>query len=86
MLKPLLIATVAAGLLAACATPQSRPDLASRTAGPRQNCLTTGTRIALKEGQCVSAAGRVYTKDDLDQTGAITTAEALQRLDPALYR
>jgi hypothetical protein len=87
MLKSLLIAATAAGLLAACATPSSQPDLAREAAAaPRLNCLTTGTRIRLKDGECANSAGRVYTKDDLDRTGAITTEEALRLLDPSLSR
>jgi hypothetical protein len=87
MLRPLLMAATAAGLLSACATPQSQPDVAAKVvASTPPNCLTTGTRIALKPGECANAAGRVYSKDQLDQTGALTTAEALRRLDPSLTR
>jgi hypothetical protein len=45
--------------------------------------LTTGTRITLAEGECANVAGRVYTQDDLQRTGATTPAEALRRLDPS---
>lgn len=61
-------------------------------------CLqTTGTRIPAKLRQvdvdkdgkpdrvdCVAANGRVYTRRDLDTTGAVDLADALRRLDPAI--
>jgi hypothetical protein len=62
-------------------------------------CLrSTGSRIATrvrsserdagagsdKRPECLSASGRVYTKQDLDSTGAVDVAEALRRLDPAI--
>lgn len=61
-------------------------------------CLrSTGTRIAPKarkvdtDGngkpdrvECVAANGRVYTRSDLQTTGAIDIADALRRLDPSI--
>lgn len=54
-----------------------------------RNCLRqTGSRIAPradKHGRkCVNAPGRSYSKEDLDRTGAIDTADALRRLDPSV--
>jgi hypothetical protein len=63
-----------------------------------RTCLrSTGTRIAPrartadgaidangKRPRCVSANGRVYTREDLDSTGAVNVAEALRLLDPAI--
>jgi hypothetical protein len=90
MLKALLLGTVTAGLLAACAAtpPASDKAIADRTAAtaPRSDCLTTGTRIPLKDGECANVAGRVYSQDDLERTGAMNPAEALRRLDPAFSR
>jgi hypothetical protein len=89
MLKALLLGTFTAGLLAACAATPPTPDtVVGRTAAtaPRFNCLTTGTRIPLKDGECANVAGRAYTQDDLQRTGAIDPAEALRRLDPAFAR
>ena len=34
--------------------------------------------------ECVAAPGRAYTREDIERTGAFTTAEALRRLDPAI--
>lgn len=61
-------------------------------------CLrTTGTRIPPKARQidtnrdgkpdrvaCVPANGRVYTRYDLETTGAIDLADALRHLDPSI--
>lgn len=61
-------------------------------------CLrSTGTRIAPKartvdtdgDGkpdrvECVAANGRVYTRSDLETTGAVDIADALRRLDPSI--
>jgi hypothetical protein len=61
-------------------------------------CLrTTGSRIPPKARQvdadrdgkpdrvaCMPAHGRVYTRHDLDTTGAIDLADALRRLDPSI--
>lgn len=50
------------------------------------NCLTeTGSRIKRSAEQpCISAPGQVITRDDINRTGAIDTAEALRKLSPAL--
>lgn len=36
------------------------------------------------QAKCVSAHGRVYSRDDLDRTGAIDLGDALRQLDPAI--
>lgn len=55
-------------------------------------CLRhTGTRIAgrtdsRRQRMCSNGAiGRAYTRDDLDRTGHINTAEALRALDPSIH-
>lgn len=64
----------------------------------RPFCLrTTGTRIPMKartadanrDGEpdridCVAANGRVYTRRDLETTGAVDIADALRMLDPSI--
>lgn len=66
--------------------PADKPDLAAST------CLqSTGSRIvasrnlraqrAGKPPQCATAAGRVYTRDELDRTGRIDLYDALRALD-----
>ncbi|MDQ3287969.1 MAG: hypothetical protein M3Q42_06845 [Pseudomonadota bacterium] len=55
----------------------------------RLNCLRhTGTRIAQRnrpgDKPCVPRNGRVYTRDDIDSTGAVELSEALRMLDPSI--
>lgn len=45
----------------------------------------TASRIKRARGSC-SSPGRVYTRDDLDRTGATTVSEALSKLDPSIGR
>ena len=35
--------------------------------------------------ECANAPGRVYTREDIDRTGAINTADAIRRLDPSIH-
>ena len=88
MWKALLIGTATATVLAGCAAAPRAPDtvVSSTAPAPRFNCLSTGTRITLKEGECSNVHGRVYTQDDLQRTGARNPAEALRMLDPSFTR
>jgi hypothetical protein len=75
--------------LSGCATNRSADQNLAKnvTAAPtaKDYCIKeTGTRIKPKEGECVGAAGRTYSRDELDRTGAFSAAEALRKLDPAL--
>ncbi|MFC3550224.1 hypothetical protein ACFOLC_04275 [Lysobacter cavernae] len=54
------------------------------------NCLRyTGTRIQQRDKNgkpvCNPGPGRAYSKQDLDRTGEIDVADALRKLDPAVY-
>lgn len=62
---------------------------------PRHCLQATGSRVtaarnarAEREGKaerkCAAAAGRVYTSDDLDRTGAVNIADALRTLDTGI--
>lgn len=88
MFKSLIPLTVLAALAGCAAT--SQPHLADAAAqGVPINgstCMTTGTRIALKPGECANLPGRSFSQDELERTGAPTTAEALRMLDPSLWR
>jgi len=88
MWKALFLGTCTAALLAGCAAAPRAPDtiVSSTARAPRFNCLTTGTRITLKEGECSNVAGRVFSQDDLQRTGATNPAEALRLLDPSFTR
>jgi hypothetical protein len=57
--------------------PAVRPD-------DRQCLRSTGSLIPPKPGQCLPVAGRSYGPEDIRRTGARTTAEALQMLDPSV--
>jgi hypothetical protein len=81
--KPVLLVVTLAAIAAGCAvTPETR--VTEATPSNMNNCLATGTRIASKQRECSPAVGRSYSQEDLDRTGALTTAEALRRLDPAI--
>ena len=89
-MKTLLIAAAASTvMLTGCATTTAPgSDLAAVNTTVKKvplNCLTTGTRIRLKEGECANVAGRSYSKDELDRQGTFTIDEALRRLDPAVF-
>ena len=58
-----------------------------------RNCMRqTGSRIVARhnaqrdntERRCVSANGRVYTREDLRSTGVVDLGEALRKLDPSI--
>lgn len=63
----------------------AKPDAARKD---ERHCLReTGSRIKRKDqNACLPLAGRSYSRDDLDSTGAVTAGEALSRLDPAISR
>lgn len=45
----------------------------------------TGTRIKHRgHRECLAVNGRSYSRDDIDRTGAVDLADALQRLDPSI--
>lgn len=53
----------------------------------KSDCIKeTGTRIKVAKDKkgCNGLAGNSYDRDDIDRTGAITTGEALERLDPSI--
>ena len=66
-----------------------------------RNCMRyTGTRIisrynttrsaaarekADKDKLCVGTFGRAYSREDIDRTGEVDLADALRKLDPAVY-
>lgn len=84
------ISAIAAMALAlAVVTPVAYADDAAKSPAKnashseRPNCIKhTGTRIKPKDGGCVSAPGRVITRDEIEQSGAIDTADAIRRLAP----
>lgn len=47
----------------------------------------TATRNRTKKAdeECVGAAGRVYTREDIERTGSADLRDALRRLDPSIF-
>jgi hypothetical protein len=66
---------------AASNTPQSNSPIKP---GDRACLRDTGSLIKPKPGQCLPVAGRSYSKDDIDRTGARTLGPALKDLDPSV--
>jgi hypothetical protein len=85
MFKSLLTGACLLALFAGCASaPQNQaPTAKAANAGPTTGCVTTGSRVPLDQNQCASF-GRSYSGEELQQTGHIDTARALQTLDPAI--
>jgi hypothetical protein len=53
------------------------------SAVPNSHCLRyTGSHIPPAAGQCEPDAGRVYTLQDIEQTGATSVGGGLHRLIP----
>jgi hypothetical protein len=75
------VITVAA-VLGGCAASATRP-IASAAATNNADCLISASRIPATGTDC-SAAGRAYSNQDLQRTGATSVAGALPLLDPAL--
>jgi len=62
-------------------TSQSKPAAATPSHTPPANCLQeTGTRVRLKPGHCVAAPSRVWSRDDIDSTGAATAGGVIRQL------
>ncbi len=60
-------------------------DFVGKDIGKRNCIRQTGSHIVFKDGRaCNGQIGSAYTRDDIDRTGAITTAGALQSLDTAV--
>lgn len=88
MTKSLAIGALAL-ILAACATAPASPDKAvAANAKPPAGCVgQTATLIPLKKNSTACAGfGNTYTSQDIDQTGQIDLARALQMLDPSISR
>lgn len=47
--------------------------------------VATRNRSKKSEEECVNAAGRVYTREDIERTGSADVRDALRRLDPSIF-
>ena len=52
--------------------------------GDRDCLRSTDSLIPPRPGECLPVSGRSYGREDIRRTGARTTAEALQMLDPGV--
>lgn len=79
---------LAAGLVSSPVLAADAPAADQGKAASKQehiNCLKqTGSRIKRKDGECIEAPSKVITRDDIDRTGSINTADAIRKLDPAV--
>jgi len=92
-MRPIYLFIATAALLSAAPsafavdpTPEGS-DTTSKAAEAEKkpNCLQeTGSRIRRVGNECISAAGRVYTHEDIERTGANQTSDALRLLDPSI--
>ena len=85
-----LVGVVMAVIATGCATPPQTAQArlasdAARTAALKEHCVDSGSRIKRADdaGAC-SMAGRAYSKEELDSTGATSPSDALNHLDPRL--
>jgi hypothetical protein len=81
-----LLGVACALALAGCATPRPTESISQAAfAGPQPPpCVQdTGTRLPVKAQDC-AGFGQTFTQHDLQRTGAMDTAGALQLLSPSL--
>ncbi|MFA5938676.1 MAG: hypothetical protein WC809_04910 [Sinimarinibacterium sp.] len=91
MKSPIVLSCIV--LLAACASPAKKDSDAAPKAEAMQaqadqpRCLQeTGSHVSRSEDRpCVAAPGQVYTREDIDRTGATTTGDALRKLSPSVH-
>ena len=99
LLTALLAAAAFAVAIPATALAQEHePEEAGQAAakmkdpGDRFCIRETGSRITATRNrgrkadeECVNAAGRVYTREEIESTGSADVRDALRRLDPSIY-
>ncbi|WP_407354363.1 hypothetical protein [Luteimonas sp. R10] len=95
-MKRLLIAGMLLGFAFAAAAQDVEPEeqaTSDRAKASEPFCIReTGSRIIAQRNartkkeraDCVAAGGRVYTREDIEQTGSVDLVEALRRLDPSI--
>lgn len=68
---------------AAAETTVITPDAAAVPARDTGCVRATGTRIDKRDKNgCTGAPGESYSREDIDRTGAVDTADALRKLSP----
>ncbi|MCA0395235.1 MAG: hypothetical protein LCH70_14160 [Proteobacteria bacterium] len=96
LLAALLAGAAFAVALPATTMAQDEPEEADSSAATKKPddrfCIQeTGSRIVASRNKskkadkdCVSANGRVYTRQDIESTGSVDLRDALRRLDPSI--
>jgi hypothetical protein len=78
-----MLAVFCAGMAGCASLPPPHPH---PTAVVRQDCIrSTGSLIPPPAGGCLPVSGQSYSHDQIRNTGAPTTGEALRMLDPAVH-
>ena len=76
------VAATSAGCAANPVAPGALPTSVSEQAAARNCLLETGSRFKRSLDQCGAVPGRVYTREDLERTGAINLSDAIHKLTP----
>lgn len=88
-----LAVAVPATALAQDEEPEEAGAATKKKGGPDDRfCIKeTGSRIVAtrnrskkNDEECVNASGRVYTREDIENTGSADLRDALRRLDPSI--
>ena len=83
-MKRVLTILIPALALCACASDPARTAATGKNS--EKHCIRdTGSRIP-SEGECSGAAGRSYSREELERSGEMSTGGALERLDPTVGR
>lgn len=80
-----LTIVIPALMLAACAGEPARTAATPEKASEKHCVRDTGSRIP-SDGECTGAAGRSYSREELERTGEPTAGGALGRIDPTVRR
>lgn len=85
MLRLLAIGACLVGLAACTSAPQTH-NTAPPTATNALRCppMDTATRLPPRPGECSPGDVKSYTGEQLEQTGATQTGDALRYLDPEI--
>lgn len=88
MLNKLVLGACLALSLAACTSSAPKRDLANgsvfkMTETPPGCVPDTATRLPVRPGDC-AGFGHVYSRQDIERTGAHTTSDMLRVADPSL--
>jgi hypothetical protein len=81
--RPVATALVLLALAACASTPPAPAAKTAATTGAAVNCVSTPTGLLAPPKDC-AASGHTWTQQDINRSGAATTADALRLLDPTV--